>query len=104
MRGIDRAAVVVKGRMLACALALLLSATAAWGQAGAPAAGRWFRVTWAPSPDGAIATIRGVVFNDSPYGVTDVRVEIEGLDPEQHSVGRKLAWAVGDIAPGGETY
>ncbi len=43
------------------------------------------------------------VFNDSPYRVTDVRLQVEGLDADHHLVGRTLAWAIGDIAPGGET-
>jgi hypothetical protein len=92
-------------RTLTFGLALALLATAAWGQtrpAGADGAQRWFRVSWAPPSDGA-GTIKGSVFNDSQYRVTDVRLEIEGLDADRHLVGRKLAWAIGDIPAAGET-
>ena len=32
-----------------------------------------------------------------------VRLQVEGLDADRHSIGRTLVWAFGDIAPGGET-
>ena len=63
----------------------------------------WFRVSWAPPTDGA-GTIKGSVFNDSQYRVTDVRLQIEGLDADRHLVGRRLAWAIGDIPAAGETF
>jgi hypothetical protein len=50
-----------------------------------------------------VPTIKGNVFNDSPYRVTDVRLQIDGLDADRRLVGRRLAWAFGDIVPGGET-
>jgi len=84
-------------------LVLTLLATVAWGESAGSAAERWFRVSWTPPADSRGATIKGSVFNDSPYRVTDVRLEIEGLDADRRPVGRALAWAIGDIAPGGET-
>jgi hypothetical protein len=35
--------------------------------------------------------------------VTDVRLQVEGLDPEGRAVGRRFAWVLGDIVPGGES-
>jgi hypothetical protein len=35
--------------------------------------------------------------------VTDVRLQVEGLDSDRQTVGRTFVWAFGDIAPGGET-
>jgi hypothetical protein len=96
--------VVVMRHSLTLGLALVLLTTAAWGQTGEPAAQRWFRVSWVPPTDGVVSTIKGSVTNDSPYRVTDVRLQVEGLDADHHSVGRRLAWAVGDIVPGGETF
>jgi hypothetical protein len=93
-------------RILTFGLVLTLVATAAWGQTtptGDQAAQRWFRVSWAPPADGA-GTIKGSIFNDSQYRVTDVRLQIEGLDADRHLVGRTLAWAIGDIPPAGETF
>ena len=96
-------AVVSRGALV-FGLGLLLLASAAEGQTTDPSeAPRWFRVSWSPPPEGTVSTIKGNVFNDSPYRVTDVRLQIEGLDADRHAVGRRLAWAVGDIVPGGET-
>ena len=95
--------VVAWRRSLVPAVALVLLATTAWGQVVDPAAPGWFRVSWTP-PEGAVSTLKGSVFNDSPYRVTDVRLQIEGLDAERHPVGHRLAWAIGDIVPGGETW
>jgi len=93
------------------AFALLTLPTAGSAQSDARPAAGWFRVTWAPSADhpqpvfdGAPSRIRGDVLNDSPYRVTNVRLEIEGLSTDNRSVGRTFAWGVGDIAPGGTTY
>jgi hypothetical protein len=36
--------------------------------------------------------------------VTNVRIEIEGLNSDKGSVGRALAWAVGDLPAGGVTF
>jgi hypothetical protein len=87
---------------LTAGLALALLATTAWAQAAERTP--QFRVTWAPPADGLPTTIKGTVFNDSPYRVTDVRLRVEGLDADHHSVGRRLAWAIGDIGPRGETF
>lgn len=43
------------------------------------------------------------VRNDLPYRVTDVQLEVEGLSADEHSVGRRVVWALGDIEPGGES-
>ena len=64
---------------------------------------QWFRVQWTSPAEGAGGMIKGTVANDSPYRVTDVRLKVEGWDAERHAVGSRLAWAFGDIAPGGET-
>jgi hypothetical protein len=93
-------------RALAFGLGLVLLTATAWGQTGQTGEGasqRWFRVSWAPPTEGVVSSIKGSVFNDSPYRVTDVRLQIEGLDPDRQTVGRTLAWVFGDIAPGGET-
>jgi len=98
--------------VIAFGLALLtLLPAAGSAQTDARGAARWFRVSWGPSGDdaqpvfqGAPSRIRGNVLNDSPYRVTNVRLEIEGLNTENRSVGRIVVWGVGDIAPGGRTY
>jgi hypothetical protein len=95
---------VLTARALTLGLALVLLTPAAWGQTDQQAAPPWFRVIWTPPTDGVVSTIKGSVFNDSPYRVTDVRLQVEGLDADRHPVGRRLAWAVGDIAPGGGTF
>jgi hypothetical protein len=87
---------------LTVGLGLALLVTAAWAQAAERTP--QFHVTWAPPSDGLPATIKGKVFNDSSYRVTDVRLQVEGLDADHHSVGRRLAWAIGDIGPRGETF
>jgi len=100
----DKPVVAVTTRALV--LGLVLLTTTAWaqtGQTGEQAAQRWFHVRWAPPTDGVVSLIKGSVFNDSPYRVTDVRLQVEGLDPDRHPVGRTLVWAFGDIVPGGET-
>jgi hypothetical protein len=103
----DKTVMAVTARALAIGLGLVLLTMPAWGQTGQTGeavAQHWFRVSWAPPTDGVVSSIKGSVFNDSPYRVTDVRLQIEGLDPDRQPVGRTLAWAMGDIAPGGETF
>jgi len=65
----------------------------------------WFRVSWEPEPEGATPTprIEAVVHNDSRYRVTDVQLRVEGLNADNHEVGQRVVWALGDIAPSGET-
>ena len=86
---------------IALALALMLPTTVAWG--GDRPANDSFRVSWEPEPDPVASRIEGRVHNDSLYRVTDVRLQIEGLDADGQPVGRTFAWALGDISPGGET-
>jgi hypothetical protein len=62
-----------------------------------------FRVTWAPRTNVLPSSIEGHVYNDSLLRVTDVQLHVEGLDSESRPVGRRFAWAIGDIVPGGET-
>ena len=105
MRRIDDATAMI--RTLTFALVLTLVATAAWGQTtptGEAGAQHWFRVSWMPPADSAAATIKGSIFNDSQYRVTNVRLQIEGLDADRHLVGRRLAWAIGDIPAAGDTF
>jgi len=66
---------------------------------------RWFRVSWGPEANGKTPTARieGSVHNDSPYRVTDVELAVEGLSADQHPVGQRFVWALGDIAPGSES-
>jgi hypothetical protein len=85
------------------ALALMLSATAAWGQERGRPATDSFRVSWEPATDRVASRIEGRVHNDSRFRVTDVRLQVEGLDADGQPVGRTFAWALGDIGAGGET-
>ena len=66
---------------------------------------RWFPVSWGPEANGKTPTARieASVHNNSPYRVTDVELEVEGLSADQHSVGQRLVWALGDIDPGSES-
>jgi hypothetical protein len=62
-------------------------------------------VSWGPEANAKTPTARieASVHNDSPYRVTDVELEVEGLSADQHSVGQRFVWAVGDIDPGSES-
>ncbi len=103
----DKTATAVTTCALTVALGLALLTMPAWGQArqaGEQSAQTgWFRVSWAPPTEGVVSSIRGSVFNDSLYRVTDVHLQVEGLGPDGQPVGRTLVWAFGDIAPAGET-
>ena len=90
---------------LALAQLFVLLTTAASGQSHGESPNGWFRVSWAPQLNGATPTprIEAYVHNDSPYRVTDVRLQVEGLDADNHPVGQRGAWALGDIVPGGDT-
>jgi hypothetical protein len=85
------------------ALALAVTTAPAWGQSREQSANGSFRVTWQPQTDGMVPSIEGQVYNASPLRVTNVRLQIEGLDGNRHPVGKRVAWALGDIAPGAET-
>jgi hypothetical protein len=84
------------------ALALLLLATTGWSQESRPAA-HAFHVTWPPQTDRVLSRIRGNVRNNSGFRVTNVRLQIDGLDAEGRAVDRRFTWAIGDLVPGGET-
>jgi hypothetical protein len=86
---------------LAAVLALVALASPAWGADW----DRWFHVSWEPEPEGKTPTprIEASVRNDSPYRVTDVQLEVEGLSADEESVGRRVVWALGDIESGGES-
>jgi|KBSSwiStaDraftv2_1062776.scaffolds.fasta_scaffold474186_2 hypothetical protein len=88
---------------LCLGLALVLATAVAWGQDRRQPAGDSFRVTWQPRATGVVPTIEGRVHNASLVWVTDVRLQVDGLDPEGHGVGRRFAWVLGDIVPGGES-
>jgi hypothetical protein len=91
------------GLCLGLGVTLVLTTAVAWGQDRRQPASDSFRVTWQPRATGVVPTIEGRVYNASPVWVTDVRLQVEGLDPEGHAVGRRFAWALGDIVPGGES-
>jgi hypothetical protein len=96
-------ALLVVVRALALGIALTLSATAAWAQdprLPGPAA---FAVSLKREADPAAARIEGRVDNASAYHLTDVRLEVEGLDANRRSVGRIFVWAIGDLVPGGQS-
>ncbi len=88
---------------VALALALMLPTTLAWGQDRDRPASDSFHVSWEPETDSVTPRIEGRVHNDSLFRVTDVRLQVEGLDADGRPVGRTFAWALGDIGPGGET-
>jgi hypothetical protein len=88
---------------LGLGVALVLTTAVAWGQSRDRPASDSFRVTWQPRATGVLPTIEGHVYNASSVWVTDVRLQVEGLDAEGHVVGRRFAWALGDIVPGGES-
>jgi hypothetical protein len=89
--------------LFATILLLSLTATAGWGQDEPQTRTSWFRVSWHWRPGALPSSIEGSVYNDSPFRVTDVRLQVEGLDTQNHHVGERLAWAIGDIVPGGDT-
>ena len=88
---------------LAFVLALGVLALPAWGQDAAQWPNDLFRVSFAPAGPSVAPTINGHVYNNSPYRVTDVRLQVEGFDAASRLVGRSFVWAFGDIVPGGET-
>src|SRR2546421_7698384 len=86
---------------VALALALLWPAAVSAQAPGRPANDS-FQVSWHPEPGGVKHRIEGLVRNPSHARVTDVRLQVEGLDEGGRSVGRAFVWAFGDITPGGE--
>jgi hypothetical protein len=98
---VGRWLVVAMRTYLALGLVIVVLASPAWGQDW----DTWFRVSWGPEADGKTPTprIEASVNNDSPYRVTDVQLEVEGLSADQHSVGQRVVWALGDIDSGGES-
>ena len=98
---VGRRRVVAMRTYLAFGLILVVLTSPAWGQDW----DRWFHTSWGPEANGKTPTprIEASVRNDSPYRVTDVELEVEGLSDDQHSVGQRLVWALGDIDPGSES-
>src|SRR5258706_13874635 len=88
--------------VIALALALMLPATVSAQARGRPANDS-FQVSWHPEPGAVKHRIEGRVRNPSQARVTDVRLQVEGLDAGGQPVGRAFVWAFGDITPGGET-
>jgi len=82
---------------------LMLVATVASAQDGVSAVPGAFRVSLGGEQHPVAGRIVGQVHNDSSLRVTDVRLEILGFDTNRHAVGSRLAWAFGDLVPGGET-
>jgi hypothetical protein len=84
-------------------LAMVLVATMASAEDQRSLGPDAFRVSWQQETDPVARRIEGHVHNDSSFRVTDVRLEVRGLDAKSNVVGRTFPWAVGDIEPGGET-
>jgi hypothetical protein len=96
------AVLAMRRRGLAAAL-MLLAATAASAQDDARLPPGAFRVSLDDEQHPVAGRIVGEVRNDLRVRVTDVRLEVQGLDGDKRAVGRTFAWAFGDIAPGGQT-
>ena len=88
---------------IALALTLMLPTTVAWGQDRDRPANDAFHVSWEPETGPVASRIEGRVHNASRFRVTDVRLQVEGLNADGQPVGRAFAWALGDIGPGGDT-
>ena len=87
--------------LLALALVIVLGPNAGRSEDHGDSRSNWFRVSWQP---GVLpSTIEGHVDNTSPFRAVDVRLQIEGVDAENHPTGERLVWANDDIAPGGTT-
>jgi len=100
MRGLRT--VIALGLALLTQLALLPTVGSA--RSDDELSARWFRVTLLPASEGAKSRISGEVRSQAPYRVTNVRIEIEGLNADNGSAGRTFAWAVGDLPAGGATF
>src|SRR5262249_37394643 len=90
-------------KALAVGVVLMLVASVASAQDSVPAMSQAFRVSLDGEQHPVAGRIVGQVHNDSGVRVTDVRLEILGFDTNRHAVGSRLAWAFGDIVPGGDT-
>ena len=90
-------------KVIAVSVVLILMTTAAMAQDRAPAAPGTFRVSLDSDQHPVAGRVVGQVRNELPFRVTDVSLEVEGVDAERRTVGRTFAWAFGDVAPGGET-
>ena len=91
-------------RAAAYTIALILVATVASAQPVPSLAADAFHVTLHVEPDSVARRIEGLVHNSSAFRVTDVRLEVRGLDAQGRAVGRTFAWAIGDIVPGGDSW
>ena len=81
----------------------MLVATAASAEDQRLPASDGFRVSWQREKDPVAARILGRVQNLSLFRLTDVRLDVQGLDADRRPVGRMFVWAIGDLMPGGET-
>jgi hypothetical protein len=91
------------GIWAALGIALLMVSAGARAQDRGESAREQFQVTWAPRRAGVVPTIEGRVHNGTAVSVTDVRVQVDGIDDGGRLVGRRVAWALGDIDPGGDS-
>src|SRR4051812_8977883 len=89
--------------LVSVAAIVLMCAAPACAEPGGRPANDAFHVSWAPEPKGLTSRIEGRVHNASRFRVTDVALQVEGLDAGGRSVGRTSAWALGDIVAGGDT-
>jgi len=107
LRGCDElgalGTLVLAMKALGLSLVLLLAVTATSAQELTPTAPGAFRVSLDQDQHPVAGRIIGQVHNGSSLRVTDVRLEVRGLDTDGRVVGRTFGWAFGDIAPGGDT-
>ena len=90
-------------KALGFGVALMLVATVVSAQDQRPPAPDAFRVSWQRETDPVARRIEGRVHNDSPFRVTDLRLEVQDLDADGRLVGRTFTRTIGDIVPGGQT-
>jgi len=92
----------MRPQALGVVLMLAVSTTASAQNFGGSSA-QWFHVRWEHRGYGAVPVIEGYVQNDSPFWVTNVRLQIDGVDGGGRPVAQAFGWTFGDIAPGGAT-
>jgi len=90
-------------KALGFGVALMLVATVVSAQDQRSPAPDAFRVSWQRETDPVARRIEGRVHNDSPFRVTDLRLEVQDLDADGRLVGRTFTRTIGDIVPGGQT-